>query len=66
MKNRVIEKINKYVAMGALKNISDGDSVVKRLKNAEGPIPGLICFGAGTDTNKRLIWCGFQQLIYKK
>jgi len=52
--------------MGALKNISDGDSVVKRLKNAEGPIPGLICFGAGTDTNKRLIWCGFQQLIYKK
>lgn len=42
----------KHVVMWKLKNISDGDEVVKRLKNLEGRIPGLISIDAGTDTNK--------------
>ncbi|MBI9097429.1 MAG: Dabb family protein [Spirochaetaceae bacterium] len=42
----------KHVVMWKLKNISDGDEVVKRLKNLEGRIPGLISIDAGTDTNR--------------
>jgi stress responsive alpha/beta barrel protein len=42
----------KHVVMWKLNNISDGDEVVKKLKNLEGRIPGLISIDAGTDTNK--------------
>jgi len=42
----------KHVVMWKLKNISDGDETVKKLKNLEGRIPGLISIDAGTDTNK--------------
>ena len=47
-----IEKMIKHVVMWKLKNISDGDEVVKKLKNLEGRIPGLISIDAGTDTNR--------------
>ena len=42
----------KHVVMWKLRDISDGDEVVKRLKNLEGRIPGLISIDAGTDINK--------------
>ncbi len=42
----------KHVVMWKLKNIYDGDEVVKKLKNLEGRIPGLISIAAGTDINK--------------
>lgn len=42
----------KHVVMWKLKNLSDGDEVVRRLKNLEGRIPGLISIDAGTDINR--------------
>lgn len=42
----------KHVVMWKLINVSDGDEVVKKLKNLEGRIPGLISIDAGTDTNR--------------
>ncbi|MBB6481036.1 Dabb family protein [Spirochaeta isovalerica] len=41
-----------HVVMWKLKNISEGDEVVRRLKNLEGKIPGLISIEAGADTNR--------------
>ncbi len=35
-----------------IKNVSDGDEVVKKLKNLKGRIPGLISIDADTDTNR--------------
>ncbi|MBN2655877.1 MAG: Dabb family protein [Spirochaetales bacterium] len=41
-----------HVVMWKLKDISDGDEVVRRLKSLDGRIPGLISIEAGADTNR--------------
>jgi len=41
-----------HAVMWKLKDVAQGDEVVRRLKNLEGRIPGLIRMEAGTDINR--------------